>query len=275
MGILQVLIDGQTKHGADASISVADEGLLRGDGVFEVLRSYSGTVFALDQHIERMERSAAGLRLPFDSEAARQDVRTLAADAGGRDAVLRLIVTRGGRRISLLETLPAMPKAVRLATIPFSPTGLLDGLKTLSYAGNGLATRLAVERGADQALLVRPDGKVFEGPNFAVFVGFHSKGPLVTPPLSSGILDSITRRQLMDLVPVIEQDVTISELKQAQEAFVASTLREVLPVSAIDRIPLNPLPGALTVAARDAFRGRIANEVALATGVPAEIGGPQ
>jgi branched-chain amino acid aminotransferase len=131
---------------------------------------------------------------------------------------------------------------------------------------------LAGERGADQALLVRPDGKVLEGPNFAIFLGFDGSGPLITPPLNNGILDSITRRRLLNLVPAIERDVNISELDRVQEAFAASTLREVLPVSAIDGMPLDRIPGPRTSAARDAFRRRVAKEALTATRVPVQAG---
>ncbi len=167
----------------------------------------------------------------------------------------------------MLETPPEMPESVRLATIPFTPSGLLDGVKTLSYAANSLATRLAHERGADQALFVRPDGEVLEGPNFAVFLGLDSDGPLVTPRLESGILDSITRRRLLGLIPVVERMVHVSELSDAHEAFVASTLREVLPVNAIDDAEVTRVPGPRTSTADNAFQACIASETARSTSV--------
>ncbi|ADB48624.1 aminotransferase class IV [Conexibacter woesei] len=262
MTVLRVRIDGQPRAVEDAVIPVTDEGLLRGDGVFEVLRLYAGRVFALDQHLERMERSADGLRLPFDAAAAREDVEVLEATADGADAIVRLVSTRGGRRIALLETVPPMPATVRLATVTFSPSGPLDGCKTLSYAANALATRLAIEDGADQALFVRPDGDVLEGPNFAVFLGFAADAPLVTPPLSAGILDSITRRRLIGLVPVVERPVHAAELRHVEEAFVASTLREVLPVRAIDGRAIGRVPGPRTSDAERAFSAHVAQQTA-------------
>jgi branched-chain amino acid aminotransferase len=251
--VLATRIDGQDRGLEEATISVADEGLLRGDGVFEVLRIYVGRAFAAEEHLVRMERSAAGLRLPFDIDGARDDVAALEAAARGGEAIIRLLRTRGGRRIALLETVPVMPLSVRLAKVTFSPSGLLDGLKTVSYAANALATRLAEESGADQALFVRPDGQVLEGPNFTIFFGFDADGPLVTPSLDSGILDSITRRHLLHLIPAVERPVDVAELASASEAFVASTLREVLPVHAIDDAQLNGAPGTRTQEASDAF----------------------
>jgi len=242
---------------AEATISILDDGLLRGDGVFEVLRAYGGRTFALDEHLARLERSAAGLRLPLDLDAIRGDALRLERRLADRDGVLRIVVTRGGRRILRLERVPAFPDSVALATVNYTPNSLTDGLKTLSYAPNALAGRIAVERGADQALLVTPDGWLLEGTNFAVFLGFGDDAPLVTPRLDEGILDSITRRRLMGLVPTEERRVHRDELAEASELFIASTLREVLPVSRVDDVSLSSAPGPLTAAAATVFREHV------------------
>src|SRR5690606_12368603 len=144
---------------------------------------------ALADHLERMARSARGLRLELDMAAVGADARALLDAAPGFDGLLRLVATRGGRRIGLLEPLPDRGGAVRLATVTYSPTRLLDGIKSLSYAANMLAGRIAVERGADEALLVRPGGRVLEGPTWALFASLDGE-TLVTPPLWEGILDS-------------------------------------------------------------------------------------
>src|SRR5437588_9911046 len=134
-----------------ATIPATDEGLLRGDGVFEVIRVYDGRPFALEDHLRRLERSALNLRLPLDVEAIRSDAHRLLAHAGaGPDhELLRIVVTRGGRRLLLTEPFPKLPEQFRLASITYSPTQVLDGVKSLSYAANMLATRLARERGFD------------------------------------------------------------------------------------------------------------------------------
>ena len=150
-------------------IPVTDEGLLRGDGGFEVLRVYGGRPFALDDHFARLGRTCAGLRLEPDLDALRAEALALLERAGEPESLLRLVVTRGGRRIAIVEPLPARPATARVATVTYAPTRVLNGLKTLSYAGNMLAGRLAKEQGADEALLVTPHGRVLEGPTWTFF----------------------------------------------------------------------------------------------------------
>ena len=102
-------LDGRILPTEEARIPVTDDGLLRGDGVFEVIRLYGGRPFALDEHLDRMARSAADLRLPFDVDAVRADVEALLGAAEPGDGALRLVLTRGGRRIALLEPMPELP----------------------------------------------------------------------------------------------------------------------------------------------------------------------
>src|SRR2546423_11090997 len=100
-------LDGAVLPVAEARIPVTDEGLLRGDGVFEVVRLYEGRPYALGEHLDRMVRSAQNLRLPFDRGAVEADARALLDAAAPRDdGMLRLVVTRGGHRLALLERLP-------------------------------------------------------------------------------------------------------------------------------------------------------------------------
>ncbi len=242
--------------GADA-VSVHDDGLLRGDGVFEVVRVYRGRPFALGEHLERMAGSAAGLRLPLDVDRLRAEAVALLARAGAADARLRLVVTRGGRRIALVEPLGERPASLALATVEYVPTRILDGVKSLSYAANMRATRLAAERGADDALLVTPHGRVLEAPTSSFFCVVDDE--LRTPPLSDHVLDSITRRRLLPLAR--EVPVALDELRRASEAFVASTLREVTPVHAIDGRTLPAAPGPWTERAAARLREAIAAEV--------------
>jgi branched-chain amino acid aminotransferase len=104
-------LDGELMSSEAAQIPATDEGLLRGDGVFEVVRLYEGRPFGLEQHLERMVRSASNLRLPLDRAGVEGDVRSLLGAAQPGDALLRVLVTRGGRRVALLEPLPEMPRA--------------------------------------------------------------------------------------------------------------------------------------------------------------------
>jgi branched-chain amino acid aminotransferase len=254
------IVDGTVQPAEEARVPATDEGLLRGDGVFEVIRLYGGRPFALDEHLARLERSARNLRLPLDVAAVRADADALLATAGGFDGQLRLVVTRGGRRLGLLEPELEHPDAVALATVAYAPTRVLDGVKSLSYAANMLATRLARERGADEALLVTPHGRVLEGPTSSLFCSLDGT-TLVTPPLDDHVLDSITRRRVVELVPVVERPVALGELLGAREAFLASTTRELQAVRAVDATALPAAPGPLTRAAQDAFRAAVEREV--------------
>jgi len=219
---------------SSATIPATDEGLLRGDGVFEVIRLYAGRPFAFEEHLQRLERSASNLRLALDVEAVRSDAWRLLRHAGtGRDhELLRIVVTRGGKRLLLTESLPKTADRARLATITYAPTRILDGVKSLSYAANMLASRLARERGFDEALLVSPHGRVLEAPTSSLF--WIKDGEALTPPLSEHILASITRRVVIDVSGARERECTLAELQEADEVFLASTVREVQPVIAVD-----------------------------------------
>lgn len=227
-------LDGVVGPAADATISVTDEGLLRGDGAFEVIRLYGGRPFALSEHLERLARSAANLRLPIDAGAVRADVDRLLATAGSgsEHGCLRIVLTRGGRRLLLTESLPEHATALRLATVTYAPPRLLDGVKSLSYAANMLASRIAREQDADEALLVTPHGRVLEAPTSSIF--WVAEGTLRTPPLEDHILASITRALVFELAAVEERSCPLDELVAADEAFLASTTRELQPVAAID-----------------------------------------
>ncbi len=238
-------VDGEIMPASGATIPATDEGFLRGDGVFEVVRVYAGRPFALDEHLRRLERSASNLRLPLDLEAVRAEASRLLAHAGaGPDhELLRIVVTRGGRRLLLTEPLPEAPEHVRLASVTYSPTRILDGVKSLSYAANMLASRLARERGFDEALLVTPHGRVLEAPTSSIF--WVRDGQVLTPPLDEHILASITRALVIELTRANERACTLEDLAAADEAFLASTTREVHPVCAIDEHSFEA-PGEVT-----------------------------
>jgi branched-chain amino acid aminotransferase len=252
-------LDGTVMDASEATISVTDEGLLRGDGVFEVLRLYGGRPYALDEHLARMAGSAERLRLPFDAEAVRADVEGLLEAAPGAQGRLRVLVTRSGRRIALIEEQPEPAPSLSLGYVEFAPVRVLDGIKSLSYAANMLATRLAKERGFDEALLVTPHGRVLEGPTSSLFYALD--GELFTPPLDDHILGSITRSHVLELTGARERITARDDVARMTEAFLASTTREVQAVHAIEDHELER-GGPLTRDAAARLRERIAEEMA-------------
>ena len=247
-------LDGELMPAAQARIPVTDEGLLRGDGVFEVARLYAGEPFALDEHLQRMTHSAHNLRLEFDRELVADDVRRLLESADRSDGLVRVLVTRGGHRVALLEPLPQVPGSIALGCITYAATHVLDGIKSLSYAANMLASRLARERGFDEALFVSPEGRVLEAPTSSFF--WVRSGQLLTPPLSEHVLDSITRRLIIARAGAREQAATLDDLGSAEEAFIASSVREVLPVHRVEDHEF-PREGPLTRATADTVREEI------------------
>src|SRR4051794_12795235 len=257
-------LDGVIRPAAETTIPATDEGLIRGDGVFEVVRVYDGRPFALSEHLDRLERSAANLRLGREVPRAEleAEVPQLLASRGGPDfdGCLRVVVTRGGRRLLLTEPLPPGPERPRLGFVTYAPTRVLDGIKSLSYAGNMLASRLARERGFDEALLVTPHGRVLEAPTSTIF-WVDAEGSLCTPPLDEHILASITRDRVLELCEVGERPLSTDELLGAQEAFLASTTREVQSVAGIENRDLGAV-GPRTQAAAAALSERIAAELA-------------
>ena len=245
-------IDGEVLPPEHATISIADDGLLRGDGAFEVIRVYDGTPFALDEHLDRLERSATAIELPLERRVIEREVAALIEAAGGMDCNLRIVLTRGERRLLLVEPPISHPETLSVASVTYAPSGVLTGVKSLSYGPNVQATRLAARAGADEALLIRPDGVVLEAPTSSIFWA-SPQGGLRTPSLEAGILDSITRAFIVDELEVEEGAWPLAEVRSAPEAFLASTTREVQALAAIDGEQLPEAPGPLTVAAIESY----------------------
>ena len=253
-------VDGKITATAEATIGLKDDGLYRGDGAFEVIRVYAGRPFAMADHVARIERSAAALRLEFDRMALLAEIEALLAEAGPYEGQMRVIVTRGGRRIAATEPIPSHGETLTLATVVYSPTIILNGVKSLSYAANMQASRLAKGRGADEAVLVRPDGTVLEPPTSAIFWA-GTDGRLRTPALADGVLESITRDRLIKALDVEEGSWQVDDLRAASEAFLASTTREIQAVAAIDGAALPAAPGPRTAEAQRAFAETLGREL--------------
>ena len=256
-------LDGRVAPAAETSISILDDGFLRGDGVFEAIRVYEGRPFAAVDLLDRLERSAGNLHLGY--AVPREELEAEIADLVGRrggssfTGALRLVLTRGGRRLVLTEPLAEFPERARLAFVTYSPTRVLDGVKSLSYAGNMLASRLAKERGFDDALLVTPHGRVLELPTSSIF-WVADGGELFTPPLQDHILASITRDRVIRISGAVERACTKEDLLEAREAFVASSIREVQPVGTIEEREFGE-PGELTLEVAREFRAHVEAEL--------------
>jgi branched-chain amino acid aminotransferase len=150
---------------------------------------------------------------------------------------------------SLTHTAPAEPV--------YGPSVLLDGVKSLSYAANMLASRRALAEGYDEALLVTSDGVVLEGPTCSIF--WVRDGRLQTPALETGILASITRRVILESLPAVQGSFPLQNATGAEEAFLASTARLAQPVKAIGEANLAAGPGPQTLLARDAIERAMAD----------------
>jgi branched-chain amino acid aminotransferase len=254
-------LDGVIAPAADTFIPANDEGLLRGDGAFEVARLYRGIPFAWADHVLRLQRSCAALRLTLDPDLLDDEVRSLLREAGPIDALLRVVITRAGRRLLLIEPMKPGRATLRLATVEHEPSPLLAGVKSLSYAANMLANRIAEERGYDEALFIGRDGSVLEGPTFAFF--WVEDGIVHAPPLAEGILDSITRRRVLEAVEVKLEHCTLDRLRdRAEEAFAAGTGIEVAPVLAVEGVCEWDKPGPVTIATQRAVNDLIESELA-------------
>jgi len=253
-------VDGKIGPTAEATIALKDDGLYRGDGAFEVIRLYSGKPFALVDHLDRLERSAGAVELSFDRSALEGEISALLSEAGSVEGQLRLIVTRGGRRIAATEPIPDHPETLGLATVTYSPTVILNGVKSLSYAANMQATRIAKGKGADEAVLVRPDGIVLEPPTSSIF-WVSPEGELRTPALTDGVLESITRDRMVKALQVAEGSWEVDDLHAASEAFLASTTREIQAVASVDGKAFAAAPGPRTREAQDAFAETLGREL--------------
>lgn len=271
---VRVLIDGEAVGLPDASISVLDWALQRGDGCFEALRSYGGSVFRLADHLNRLASSASAMSLPLpDRSEIAQWCEELAADAGS--CVVRVIATRGARPrhplaparlIVISEPVPPMKKSYSFGVeaAPWHPAGRdwgLAGAKTLSYGPNVAASRQARSAGFDDALLVSDDGTLLEGPIFSV--AWSVSGVVETPGLDLGILESITRAVTLEVarasgIEVVEGRFHIDRLSEADEVMALSTIREVAPVHRVGDLVFPA--GRVTDVLRRGFRQRVANE---------------
>ena len=291
-----VNVNGVVVPPAEAKISVFDRGFLYGDSIYEVVRTYGLRPFEAQAHLRRMRASAAriDLELPWPLERIAGEIeRTLVASRGGDapdpeaapwnagERQARVVVTRGSGEMGLDPGLAADPSLV-VIVLPLHgpparayregvavwpaerPGGLRRGgdpaAKTGEHLFHVLAVKEARARGAHEALLLDGAGNVAEGASSNVFA--VRGGALVTPPLATGILEGVTRGVVLDLaramgVPVREEELSLPALERADEAFLTSTVREILPVTRVaDARVGTGAPGPVTARLHAAFRRR-------------------
>jgi branched-subunit amino acid aminotransferase/4-amino-4-deoxychorismate lyase len=227
-----VMIDGEVLTPGTARV-LLDDGLVRGDGVFEGLRSYGRRLRNPEEHLARMARSAARIELPFPHDMLARELERFAQITAAADCGVRVILTRSGQRIFREEPLPSLPPSWSLAPVPHRISPLLIAAKTVSYAANMQAARVAVAAGADAPLLIRADDRaVLEGHIFSVC--WLEGERVVFPSLETGILDSLTRRLMVEAIEGLAvRDVPVEELAGVDGVLCVSTVIESQPVHEI------------------------------------------
>lgn len=283
-----VSIDGRIVPPDEALIPVFDRGFLYGDSIYEVIRAYGPVPFALEEHFERLERSAGmlGMDLPVDRAGLEAVVRDLLGRADHGDSYLRLIVTRGEGEITLdpgaaqgphcvviMQPFRPLPPdlaesgvSVLLVRSGRCPAGAVpDGSKTGNYLANLMALGRARRLGHHEAILVTGDDLVAEGSSSNIFI--VRKGTVETPGLGTGLLAGITRRIVIDEcrqlgLEAAEKDLEPIDLHRAEEAFLTSTLRDVLPVVRVDGTTIgNGQPGPVTHKVRAAYLAHVERRI--------------
>jgi len=282
---MKVYLNGDFVNQADAKVSVFDHGFLYGDGIFEGIRLYSGNVFKLDEHLERLEFSARAIMmdLPWTRAAIVDAVCETCRVNGLTNGYIRVVVTRGVGSLGLSPKSCAQPqliiiadqlqlypkefyteglKVITVATRRLSPAALPPMIKSLNYLNNILAKIEAGNLGYVEAFMLNEQGYVAECTGDNVFIVQHGK--VFTPPVNAGSLTGITRGAVMDIVKelgleLVETDLTRYDLWVARECFLTGTAAEVVPVVEIDgRRVGDGLPGQITKRVLDKFQQHVA-----------------
>ncbi|GAA4433331.1 aminodeoxychorismate lyase [Georgenia halophila] len=259
---------GHLRDHTEALVRADDHGLTVGDGVFEACELLEGRPFALTRHLDRLERSAAGLGLPApDREETRRAVLEVAEAWGPDLGRVRILWTAGPGPLgsdqawgpgTLVVAASAVgePRPVHVSIVPFTRNerSAVAGLKTTSYAENVRALAWARSHGGDEAIFPNTRGDLCEGTGTNVFI--ESDGMLLTPPLDSGCLAGVTRAVVMEWateegIDVREQRLPIDALKEARHAALTSSTRGVVPIVGVDGREL--APGPLTEAVAVAY----------------------
>ena len=276
-----IYLNGSFVPEEDAKVSVFDHGFLYGDGIFEGIRAYHGRVFKLDEHLKRLYESAKSIQLTIGitKEEMQEVVLESLRRNGLKDAYIRLVVSRGkgdlgldpnkcvkasiiciAAQIKLFE--PIMyEQGLVVKTVAIrrnNPDSLNPRIKSLNYLNNILAKIESNQAGVIEAVMLNQDGYVAEGTADNIFI--FRNGVLMTPPLSAGILEGITRNSVIELasnlgVRVKEELFTRHDLYTADECFLTGTAAELIPVINVDGREIgNGVPGPEFKRLLEAFR---------------------
>lgn len=290
-----IFINGDLIPASKATVSVFDHGFLYGDGIFEGIRAYSGRVFKLKEHLDRLYDSAKALLLeiPYTKAELRDAVLHTVRLNGLQDAYIRLVISRGPGDLGLdpskcirptviiiADTIRLYPielyqRGMDLASVSIRRPGtdvLNPAVKSLNYLNSVLAKIEANLRGLAEVLILNQSGHVVEGTGDNVFL--VKNGALYTPPTYSGILNGITRQVVLDLAHTLglvtyENPITLHDVYTADECFLTGTAAEVIGVVSCDGRPIGlGEVGEVTRRLQDAFFAYARNE-----GIPAYVEG--
>jgi len=279
-------LNGKIMPAQEACVPVLDHGLLYGDGIFEGIRFYHGRAFRLAQHLSRLYRSASAIRLmiPQDDATLVAAVKNTIVAFGAPAGYLRLVVTRGVGKLGIDPTSCMQPNVFIIAdelsmtsermlyegarvivatTRRIAPDALDPRIKSLNYLNHVLARMEATHAGADEAILLNAQGHVAEGTADNVFV--VRDGTLLTPPVTDGALEGITRAVILELaaengIPWAERSLGTYDLYMAEECFLTGTGAELIPVCKVDGRLLGVCPGPVFSQLQTAFRELVERE---------------
>ncbi|MBL8870614.1 MAG: branched-chain-amino-acid transaminase [Planctomycetaceae bacterium] len=284
---LQVYINGKFFAKEDAKVSVYDHGLLYGDGIFEGIRCYSGKVFRLEEHLERLYQSARAimLEIPISPQKMADDIYETLRRNNFQDAYIRLVVTRGAGSLGLDPFKTSDPQVIIItdkialyppeyyekglelitaATIRNHPAALSPRIKSLNYLNNIMAKMEGLQAGCVEALMLNHKGELAECTGDNIFL--VRKGRLQTPPIDAGILEGVTRNAVIELaeqmgIPCDQIPLTRHDVFIADECFLTGTAAEVIPVVKLDKRPIGagsvgPLTQQLIVAFKKLVHGK-------------------
>ena len=268
---LRVWVNGELVGAAsEAHISAIDAGVVTGNGVFEALKVTADGPFAVQRHLDRLDRSALALAMPRPDHAfIRAGIDAVLEGRTFADGKIRITYTAGAGPLGsqaafgpptvvvAADRRELAPASAVVVTSPWTRNehGALAGVKSTSYAENVRTLAYAREQGASEAILLNTAGHVCEGTGSNLFCVFGSR--IVTPPLVSGPLAGITRELVLEWCDVQEEDLTLAEAMTADEVFLTSSLRDVQAVHRWDALELAS-PGPVTTEVTRTFAQRSA-----------------